>query len=253
MGPPDPVAAAPGKWAYTNILPPGERPGTEVNSFASAAPVLRSFDQTRLRSDQLVRPQEIIGLDDLAQFVFRRTVAAVGVGMVALHQLLVFRFDGDFGGLAVEFERKQRLQRQRVVARGLRRVAGSSGAFAPHRARLGIDGLVDVGRAVRPGAWTHLPGGAMPDRFRGAILCERVVVHALEIIVSRVVLAHVVLADAEVLAFVVAPLGRLEDALGLATGMAADGRGHLRRWRRGVFARRFYADTIEEGCIEIHD
>ena len=55
------------------------------------------------RSDQLVRPQEIVGLDDLAQFVFRRTISAIGVGMVAFHQFLVFRFDGDFGGLAVEF------------------------------------------------------------------------------------------------------------------------------------------------------
>ena len=61
----------------------------------------------------------------------------------------------------------------------------------------------------------------MADRLRLAVFRQRLVVHALEIIVGRVVLAHVVLAEVEVLALVIAPLGRLEDALGLATGMAA--------------------------------
>src|ERR1700722_19218903 len=100
MGPPDPAAAAPGKWTYTNIPPLGERPPAGVNLFT----IGRRF--CARASDQLVRPQEIIRLDDLAQFVFRRPVAAVGVGMVALHQFLVFGLDRDFGGLAVEFERK---------------------------------------------------------------------------------------------------------------------------------------------------
>src|SRR5476649_3079034 len=46
-----------------------------------------------LPSDQFVRSEEIIGLDDLAQFFFRRAVPAVGVGMVAFHQFLIAGLD----------------------------------------------------------------------------------------------------------------------------------------------------------------
>src|SRR6266849_247570 len=40
----------------------------------------------------------VIGLDDLAQLVFRGAIAAVGVGMMAFHQLLEPRLDVGAGG-----------------------------------------------------------------------------------------------------------------------------------------------------------
>src|ERR1700683_3726069 len=52
------------------------------------------------RSDELVGAQVIVGLDDLAQFIFRRTIAAVGVRMMPLDQILVPRLDLRLGGVA---------------------------------------------------------------------------------------------------------------------------------------------------------
>ena len=74
----------------------------------------------------------------------------------------------------------------------------------------------------------------MADHLRLAELGQRFVVHAAEIVVGRVVFADVVLAEAEVLAFALAPLGRAELAFGGAAGKVAARRRRRRRrlgWR----------------------
>src|SRR5215813_3489938 len=53
--------------------------------------------------------QIIIRLDDLAQLILGGAVAAVGVGMMALHQLLEARLDLAALGVGLEPERMQRL------------------------------------------------------------------------------------------------------------------------------------------------
>ena len=55
------------------------------------------------------RFQIIVGLDDLAQLVLAAAVAAVGVGMVALHQQLEARLDLGAVGALLEAELVQRL------------------------------------------------------------------------------------------------------------------------------------------------
>src|SRR5215467_7921975 len=50
-----------------------------------------------------------ISLDDLAQPIFGRTIAAVGVGMMALHQRLELPLDLLCRGIRVEAERIERL------------------------------------------------------------------------------------------------------------------------------------------------
>src|SRR5947208_17119322 len=62
-------------------------------SLISAEPYKRSRRREKAASDQLLAAQKIVGLDDLAQFLLRRAVAAVGVGMVALDQVLVAGLD----------------------------------------------------------------------------------------------------------------------------------------------------------------
>ena len=145
----------------------------------------------------------------------------------------------------------KRLQRQRVVARRLRGVAGAARALAAHGARLGVDGFVDMRalRAARP----HFPGRAMTDRLRVAEFRHRVVVHAFEIVVGRVVFLDVLLAEHEELALAVASLRRLELAFGRAAGMAA-GRPRLNDLRRvGRGAPRLDANLIEQRRSQIHD
>src|ERR1043165_1766945 len=63
----------------------------------------------RRASAELRRLQVIVGLDDLAQAILARAVAAVRVGMVALHQLLEARLDPGRLGVGLEPERVERL------------------------------------------------------------------------------------------------------------------------------------------------
>src|SRR5271156_3194449 len=63
------------------------------------------------RSDELVGAQVIVGLDDLAQYVFRRTIAAICVRMMPLDQVLVPRLDLRLGGVAIKVESHQSLDR----------------------------------------------------------------------------------------------------------------------------------------------
>ena len=89
----------------------------------------------------------------------------------------------------------------------------------------------------------------MADRVGLAELRHQLVVHAAEIVVGGVVLPHMVLAEVEILALALAPLGRAKRAFRLAAGMAA------RRLDRGLFRRalgRLHPDAIEQARVQIH-
>src|SRR5208337_1734229 len=57
--------------------------------------------RNRCASDQLVGAKIVIGLNDLAQFILRRPVAAIRVRMVAFDQVLVAGLDPGLGRVAV--------------------------------------------------------------------------------------------------------------------------------------------------------
>src|SRR5271155_4805175 len=182
------------------------------------------------RSDELVGAQVIVRLDDLAQFVFRRTIAAIGVRMMPLDQVLVTRLDLRLGGVAGEVKRHQRFDRQRVVPRRrlvLRRLAARS---APsRRAGLGKNGFVDLA-AGRGSPGAKLPGWPVADRVGLAKFRHRSVVHAAEVIVGGVIFPYMIAAEAEIFALALAALGRAEYALSRAAGKGTGGpRGLFRR------------------------
>src|SRR5947209_15843833 len=110
-------------------------PGRAARAAGKNEPYSRSRLRRKGASDQLLAAQKIVSLDDLAQFLLRRTVAAVGVGVMALHQILVARLDRCLRRIGVEVQRMQRLQRQRIIARRLLRVARAARAFSPHGSR----------------------------------------------------------------------------------------------------------------------
>ena len=78
---------------------------------------------------------------------------------------------------------------------------------------------------------------------------DRRVRHAGEVVVGRVVGAHVVEAELEVTPLLAAALRRPEGSQSLAAGMLADRAFRLAR----LVALRLDADAVEEGRIEIHD
>src|SRR5688500_3423832 len=61
--------------------------------------------ERKCRSAEFDRLQVIVRRDDLAQLFLEHAVAAVGVGMVALHQLLEARLDLDGSGADLETQR----------------------------------------------------------------------------------------------------------------------------------------------------
>ena len=106
--------------------------------------------------------QIIVGLDDLAQLVFGGAVAAVGVGMMALHQHLEARLDLGLVGADFEAELIQRLAlgvahgARRLGLLGLRRRAAE---LAEHVERIARGVGAELGPGMIAGA--HLPGRAM--------------------------------------------------------------------------------------------
>ena len=83
----------------------------------------------------------IVRLDDLAQAILQRAVAAIGVGMVALHQFLEARLDLGRGRVDLQPERVERLALGIANRAGFRR--GPLGArprpapeFAQHLERI---------------------------------------------------------------------------------------------------------------------
>jgi hypothetical protein len=94
------------------------------------------------------------------------------------------------------------------------------------------------------GARSHLPGRAVANHLRLAEFRQRFVVHAAEIIIRRIVFADVLHAEAEILAFAVAPLGRAKHALVGAAGEFATRRRSRRRRLGG--AARLDANAVEQ-------
>src|SRR6185312_9000842 len=112
--------------------------------------------RTAARSDETDRLQIIIRLDDLDQAVLGRAVAAIGVGVVTLDQLLEARLDLHLAGAGLEAERVERLalgvaHRARFHARLL--LGAKALAEQPER----IADIVEV-RPHFAFAGAHLPG-----------------------------------------------------------------------------------------------
>ena len=169
-------------------------------------------------SDEPRLLQIVIGLDDLAQLLLRRTVAAVAVGMVALDQFLE-------PGLDLLARRLSR-QAQRLAATCAPAASacgwplGSAlGGWRPamRRTARGLAGLGKPRRfrrprlpsrvPLRPGVGANLPG--RPVAGQGVLLegLDVGVLHAVEVVVGRVVLADVVGAEEVELALAPRPLG----------------------------------------------
>ena len=168
IGPPRSSAARRERPSHTRI--PGARKKRALAAMSltrqNGAPVPRA---PTLQSDELIGAQKIVGLDDLAQSVFRRTIAPVRVRMMAFDQFLVSRLDLRWGRVAAKFERQQRLDRQGVVPRrglGLRRLAFCSAP--PRRAGLGKNGFIDrAGRPPRRARPSSKLDGGRPRRLDG--------------------------------------------------------------------------------------
>ena len=71
--------------------------------------------------------EHAIGLDHIAKPVFRTPVAAIGVGMVVLHQFLIARLDVLASRVCVKAKRFQRLGLKRLGLALARRLARSVG------------------------------------------------------------------------------------------------------------------------------
>src|SRR5258708_9001569 len=76
---------------------------------AAKTPLLRMTDTSASARAAHHRLEIIIRLDDFDQAVFGGAVAAIGVGMVLLHQRLVFRLDGLERRIGAEPHHLQRL------------------------------------------------------------------------------------------------------------------------------------------------
>src|ERR1700734_3743912 len=246
IGPPHYSAARRERLSHTRI--PGARKKRALTA-TSQPPEWRAVPRApTLQSDELIGAQEIVGLDDLAQSFFRRTIAPVRVRMMAFDQFLISRFDFRWGRVATKFERQQGLDRESVVARrrlGLRWLAFRSAPACG--AGLGKNRFIN-GLAGRRGACAHLPGWTVADRVGLAVPRHGGVVHAAKVVIRSVVFPHVIAAKAEILALALAALRRAEHSFGRAAGE------RTRRGRR-LFRRalgRLDPDTVEQTRVQIH-
>src|SRR5262245_11205683 len=78
-------------------------------SFVAKPWTSASSHRPRAASAEAGRLQVIVGLDDLAQAILAGAVAAIGVGMMPLHQELEARLDVGLLRVGIETERVQRL------------------------------------------------------------------------------------------------------------------------------------------------
>src|ERR1700738_2686351 len=187
--------------------------------------------------------QIIIRLDDFDQAIFGGAVAAIGIGMVLLHQRLVFRLDDLERRIRTEPHHLQRLALGVEYFSGLR-----LGFVANARARTGppaaaaielAEHAERVGRAFQigfraalallgAGVGAHLPGRTMAGQRILLVTGNGVGIHAGEEIIGLVVLADVIETEVPVLPVVGPALGRAVRSLVLAVGPFA---------HRGCFAR----------------
>src|SRR3981081_2263171 len=202
----------------------------------------------------------IVGFDDLDQPVLGRAVAAIGVGMMLLHQRLVFRLHRFQRRIAAQAHHLQRLAlgiehlagfRLGLFRAGTRTWPPAAAAveLAEHRERIG--GAVQIslgGLAFALGAvGAHLPGRAMAGQRVLLVARDGIGVHAGEEIIRLVVLADMVQAEVPVFLVVGAALGGAVLPLVLAVGPLAQN-GLLAR--AGLLLRALLvgldADAVEE-------
>src|SRR5208282_2339391 len=111
------------------------------------------------KSAESSRLQVIIGLDDFPQLVLRAAIAAIGVGMVTLHQFLEARLDVEAGGALLEAQRMERLAlgiaKRAPLGLGLGVLAAHAAAEVAKNAE-GIIGL--AARIGPPGPALHPSG-----------------------------------------------------------------------------------------------
>ena len=181
----------------------------------------------------------IIRLDDLDQAILGGAVAAIGVGMVLLHQRLVLRLDvlqRRFGGRAPSpaapcarrsspcgsrpWPRRPGPGRQRP--RPLSSENMLNGSEAPSRSSAACLALLAAGVGA------HLPGRTMAGQRILLVARDRIGIHALEEIVGLVVFADVIEAEVQILPRILPALGRAVRPLVLAARPFAHG---------GFFAR----------------
>src|SRR5437588_681648 len=169
-------------------------------------------------SAEFRRLELIVRLDDLAQAIFQRAVAAIGVRVVALHEFLEPRLDLARGRIDLQSQRIERLalgvaHRARLRRRTLHSRTRPSSELTHHLER--------IVRAVRvepvyPAIEAHLPSRAMAGD--GILLIPRdcVLAHAGEIVVGMVVFAHMLEAEAPVFPLAQSPLWRAVRRLKIA-------------------------------------
>src|ERR1700682_278423 len=183
----------------------------------------------------------IIRLDDLDQAILGGAVAAIGVGMVLLHQRLVFCLHGFQRRVGPEPHHLQRLAlgvhhfpglRLGLAGRAARTrpPAATAVELAEHAERIGSTFQIALGAwlALLAAVGAHLPGRTMAGQRILLVARGGVGIHALEKIVGLVVFADMVQAEVPVLLGILAALGGAVRTLVLAIRPFAHG---------GFFAR----------------
>src|SRR5207247_6573816 len=192
--------------------------------------------------------QVIVGLDDLPQPALVGTIAAVGVGMMALHQELEPRLDLGRAGAALEPERVERLAlgvaNETALRRGGRRTPGPEQSERIVRHELPMAVL----RAAILSVHSDLPGGPVARDRLLLVTGDRVFAHSGEQIVGLIILAHVMQTEAPVFALAQPALGRAMGGILSAVGPIAT--RYAGRW--AAVLRRLDPDAIENGRVELH-
>src|ERR1700726_1170368 len=204
--------------------------------------------------------QIIIRLDDLDQAVLGGAVAAIGVGMVLLHQRLVFGFHGFERRIGAETHHLKRLalgvedfsgfDLGLGAGAGPRPPAAAAVELAEHAE--GIDGTFEVGLGAAlallgAGVGAHLPGRTMAGQRILLVARDRVRIHAGEEIIGLVIFADVIETEVPVFLVVGPALGRAVRPLVLALRPFAH-RGFFPRGRLLLRAQLvgLDADRVEE-------
>src|ERR1700677_2642798 len=205
--------------------------------------------------------QIVIGLDDFDQAILGGAVAAIGVGMVLLHQRLVFGLDGLERRVGAEPHHLQRLAFgvenlpgfNLGLAGGAARTRPPAAAaieLAEHAERIGRTFEVGLGAALAllgTGVGAHLPGRTMAGQRILLVARDRVRIHAGEEIIGLVIFTDVIETEVPVFLVIGPALGRPVRPLVLAIGPFAHG-GFFTRLRLLLGAQlvRFDPDGVEE-------
>src|SRR3990170_2328053 len=202
-------------------------------------------------------PQIVIGLDHFTQLVLGGAVALVVVGGEALNQFLEARLDVGLSGGVFKIELAQALPLE-ALKRPLWRpgcLGGSAIGEHPERIVGGeavgeAAGARAVARATvaRPGIDADEPGRTVPGRVVLLVLDHLFVGETGKIIIPLVVLAHMVEAEAMILALLAAALGRGVEARLLAPLPFASRTGIA---QQAVLVR-LDAQAVEEFRVELH-